>query len=76
MSNEPVEAKRAGPGNFLLAAEQVAERDRFRVGEQLFEVASKPRIIGTGRYLAQVRRVGGPAGTFGAYLWVGQCGDE
>ena len=67
-TEQPVEAVRAGVGDFFLAAEEVHEGMRFSVADLVYEVASKPLIVGTGRWLAQVRKIDGPPGSFGAYL--------
>jgi hypothetical protein len=66
----PVEAVRVGPGDFILAAEQVELGTRFIVGGRTYEVVSVPRIVATQRYLANVQPLdhGGP---FGAFLRVG-----
>ena len=45
---------------------------RSTVGDQLFEVASKSRIVKTGRFMAQVQEINGPPQTFGALLRVGK----
>jgi len=44
---QPVEAVR-GCGDFFPAAEEVHEGMRFAVSGQVCEVASRPRIVGTG----------------------------
>jgi hypothetical protein len=57
----PIEAVRIGPGQFLLAAETLRSTTVFRVGDEIFEVASEPVAVGGGRYFATVEIRSGPA---------------
>jgi hypothetical protein len=71
LSDVPVDAVRAGPSEFLLAAQRVDVGLVFVVaGDQFeeFEVVGEPTNIGGDRYLAIVR---GPAGELRAQLTVG-----
>ncbi|TCC51094.1 hypothetical protein E0H75_13215 [Kribbella capetownensis] len=59
-SGVPVDAVRAGPGQFRLAAERVEIDLLFATGGQTFRVISRPVDIGSGRYLVTVAVVAGP----------------
>jgi uncharacterized protein (UPF0128 family) len=71
MADPPVEAVRVTVGQFLLAAEEVHEGTRFRIKGEVYEVVSKPQVIGTQKYSARVRLPAG-RGVIGAWLQVGK----
>jgi hypothetical protein len=69
---DPIDAVRAGPGEYFLAAENVARGTRFRVREAVYEVVSEPMRWGAG-WMANVRVIEGlrPGSEFRAMLHTG-----
>jgi hypothetical protein len=70
--SEPIEAVRAGPGEYFLATESVQLGLQFRVRDTVYEVAGEPRRWGAG-WMAPVRVIEGPrpGGEFQAMLHTG-----
>lgn len=73
MSNEPIPAVRVKPGEYFLAAESVAEGDRFEFQGAVYEVVSEPRKWGIA-WVAMVRVIEGlrPGSEFRAMLHTGK----
>jgi hypothetical protein len=71
--SDPIEAVRAAPGEFFLAAEQVAVGDRFRVLDAVYEVMSEPSQWGIA-WVATVKVIEGlkPGSEFRAMLHTGR----
>lgn len=53
--SEPVDAVRAKPGEFFLAAEAIELGMRFRAEGTTYEVVGRPVTIGTLMFMATVR---------------------
>lgn len=70
---EPIEAVRAAPGEYFLAAETVSIGDRFKVRGAVYEVITEPTRWGIS-WMAQVRVIEGlkPGSEFRAMLHVGR----
>lgn len=71
--SEPIEAVRAKPGEFFLAAETVAVGDRFKVHDAIYEVTSEPTKWGIS-WVADVTVIEGlkPGSVFRAMLHTGR----
>lgn len=71
--SEPVEAVRAKPGEFFLAAESVEVGTRFRAGGALYEVMTEPSKWGVA-WVATVKVIEGlrPGSEFRAMLHTGE----
>lgn len=71
--SEPIEAFRAAPGEYFLAAETVSVGDRFKVRDAVYEVTSEPTRWGIS-WVADVTVIEGlkPGSVFRAMLHTGR----
>jgi len=74
VSDEPVEAIRAHPGEYLLATDHVETGMRFRYRDAVYEVVGEPRGWGYRQWMATIRVVEGlrPGAEFRALLRGGE----
>jgi hypothetical protein len=70
---EPIEAFRAKPGEYFLAAETVSVGDRFKVHDAIYEITTEPSKWGAA-WVADVTVIEGlkPGSMFRAMLHTGR----